>query len=72
VIDFAACDIGASLRALEQQAVTWRNEGLIDPISDLAGKAIYVYHGTLDPLVLRPHERRSLRQPWWLAQAARP
>src|ERR1035441_6556424 len=48
VIDFATCDIGASLPALEQQAVTWSHEGLIDPVSDLAGKPIYVYHGTLD------------------------
>src|ERR1035441_5579287 len=51
VIDFATCDIGASLPALEQQAVTWSHEGLIDPVSDLAGKPIYVYHGTLDPIV---------------------
>ncbi len=51
VLDFATCDIGASLPALEQQAVTWSSEGLIDPISDLAGKPVYVYHGTLDPVV---------------------
>jgi poly(3-hydroxybutyrate) depolymerase len=51
VIDFATCDIGASLPALEQQAVTWSNEGLIDPTSNLAGKPVYVYHGTLDPVV---------------------
>ena len=51
VIDFATCDIGASLPTLEQQAVTWSHEGLIDPVSDLAGKPIYVYHGTLDPIV---------------------
>jgi poly(3-hydroxybutyrate) depolymerase len=51
VIDFATCDIGASLPALEQQAVTWSHEGLIDPVSDLAGKPIYVYHGILDPIV---------------------
>ena len=30
VIDFATCDIGASLPTLEQQAVTWSHEGLID------------------------------------------
>jgi poly(3-hydroxybutyrate) depolymerase len=51
VIGFESCDIGASLPTLEQQAVTWSSEGLIDPISDLAGKPIYVYHGTLDPIV---------------------
>ena len=51
VIEFATCDIGASLPALEQQAVTWSSQGLIDPISDLAGKPVYVYHGTLDPVV---------------------
>jgi poly(3-hydroxybutyrate) depolymerase len=51
VIDFATCDIGASLPALERQAVTWSNQGLIDPTSNLAGKPIYVYHGTLDPVV---------------------
>ena len=46
VIDFATCDIGASLPALEQQAVTWSAAGLIDPVSNLAGKPVYVYHGT--------------------------
>ena len=51
VIDFATCDIGASLPTLEQQAITWSNKGLIDPVSNLAGKPIYVYHGTLDPIV---------------------
>jgi len=51
VIDFATCDIGASLPVLEQQAVTWSADGLIDPVSDLAGKPVYIYHGTLDPIV---------------------
>jgi len=51
VIDFATCDVGASLPALEQQAVTWSGKGLIDPVADLAGKPIYVYHGILDPVV---------------------
>jgi poly(3-hydroxybutyrate) depolymerase len=51
VTDFASCDIGASLPALEKQAVTWSARGLIDPVSDLAGKPVYVYHGTLDPVV---------------------
>lgn len=51
VIDFATCDIGAGLPALEQQTVAWSAMGLIDPISNLAGKPVYVYHGTLDPIV---------------------
>jgi hypothetical protein len=51
VIDFATCDIGGSLPTLERQAVTWSDEGLIDPIGNLAGKPIYVYHGLLDPVV---------------------
>ncbi len=51
VIDFATCDVGASLPALEQQAVTWAAQGKIDPVSNLVGKPIYVYHGTLDPVV---------------------
>jgi poly(3-hydroxybutyrate) depolymerase len=51
VIDFATCDVGASLPALEQEAVTWSAEGLIDPVSNLSGKPVYVYHGLLDPIV---------------------
>ena len=51
VTGFATCDIGASLPALEQQAVTWPAGGLIDPVTNLAGKPVYVYHGTLDPVV---------------------
>lgn len=51
VIDFATCDVGASLPTLEQEAVTWSAEGLIDPISNLAGRPVYVYHGLLDPIV---------------------
>ena len=51
VIEFATCDIGASLPALEQQAVTWSDDGLIDPVSNLARKPVYVYHGLLDPVV---------------------
>jgi poly(3-hydroxybutyrate) depolymerase len=51
VIDFATCDIGASLPVLEQQAVTWAAQGEIDPVSGLAGKPVYVYHGVLDPVV---------------------
>jgi poly(3-hydroxybutyrate) depolymerase len=51
VIEFATCDIGASLPVLEQQAVTWSKGGLIDPVADLAAKPVFVYHGTLDPVV---------------------
>ena len=51
VIEFATCDIGASLPVLEQEAVIWARERRIDPVPDLAGKPIYVYHGTLDPVV---------------------
>jgi poly(3-hydroxybutyrate) depolymerase len=51
VIDFATCDIGGSLPALEQQAVAWSDQSLIDPVSNLAGKPVYVYHGLLDPVV---------------------
>ena len=51
VIKFETCDIEASLPALEQQAVTWSSQGRIDPVSDLAGKPVYVYHGALDPVI---------------------
>jgi poly(3-hydroxybutyrate) depolymerase len=51
VIDFATCDVGGSLATLEQQAITWSDEGLIDPLNNLAGKPVYVYHGLLDPVV---------------------
>jgi poly(3-hydroxybutyrate) depolymerase len=51
VTDFETCDIGASLPALEKQAVTWAAQGQIDPVSNLASKPVYVYHGTLDPVV---------------------
>jgi hypothetical protein len=51
VIGFASCDVGASLPVLEQQAVTWADQGLIDPVGNLAGKHVYVYHGALDPVV---------------------
>ena len=51
VIDFATCDVGASLPTLEQEAEAWSAEGLIDPVSNLAGKPVYVYHGVLDPVV---------------------
>jgi len=51
VIDFATCDVGARLPVLEQQAITWAAQGKIDPVADLAGKPVYVYHGLLDPVV---------------------
>jgi poly(3-hydroxybutyrate) depolymerase len=51
VIDFATCDVGASLPVLEQQAVSWAGQGKIDPVANLAGKRAYVYHGVLDPVV---------------------
>jgi len=51
VIDFATCNVGGSLATLEQQAITWSDEGLIDPLNNLAGKPVYVYHGLLDPVV---------------------
>ena len=49
VIDFATCDIGASLPALEQQAVTWSNEGQIDPISDPEGRDAHPLAGQRQP-----------------------
>lgn len=50
----SACGDGTApdnLPALEQQAVTWSDQGQIDPISNLAGKPVYAYHGTADPVV---------------------
>lgn len=49
--NFAACGVGTSLSTLEQQALVWSQQGLIDPIGNLAGKSIYAYHGTLDPII---------------------
>jgi poly(3-hydroxybutyrate) depolymerase len=51
VIGFEACDLSIGLPVLEQQAVTWANHGQIDPVSNLQGKPVYTYHGTLDPVV---------------------
>ena len=51
VIDFETCDLGISDSQLEAQAKTWASQGLIDPLSNLHGKPVYVYHGTLDPVV---------------------
>ncbi|HSZ40225.1 MAG TPA: PHB depolymerase family esterase [Trebonia sp.] len=51
VTDFETCDLGVSDPQLEAQAETWASQGLIDPVSGLAGKPVYVYHGTLDPVI---------------------
>jgi poly(3-hydroxybutyrate) depolymerase len=51
IVGFEACDLGIGLPALEQQAVNWAQQGKIDPVADLAGKPVYTYHGTLDPVV---------------------
>jgi hypothetical protein len=50
-IEFETCDLGLGVSGLEQQAETWAAQGKIDPVSDLAGKPVYTYHGTLDPVV---------------------
>jgi poly(3-hydroxybutyrate) depolymerase len=51
IIKLVACDLGIGLPTLEQQAITWDQEGLIDPVANLQSKPIYTYHGTLDPVV---------------------
>ncbi|MGV9270627.1 extracellular catalytic domain type 2 short-chain-length polyhydroxyalkanoate depolymerase [Kitasatospora sp. NPDC003701] len=51
VVDAAVCLVGHGLPELEQQAVDWSDQGRIDPVGNLAGKPVYVYHGRLDPLV---------------------
>ena len=51
VIDFATCDLGISDAQLEAQAGTWAAQGRIDPLANLRGKPVYVYHGLLDPVV---------------------
>lgn len=51
VIGFEACDLGIGVTTLEDQAVTWADQGRIDPVSDLRNKPVYTYHGTLDPVV---------------------
>ena len=51
VISYESCDLGLGLPTLEQQAVTWAGQGKIDPVSNLANKPVYTYHGTLDPVV---------------------
>lgn len=51
VIDFASCDLGIGTGGLERQAQAWASQGLIDPMTDLSGKPVYVYHGVVDPVV---------------------
>jgi poly(3-hydroxybutyrate) depolymerase len=36
---------------LEQTAANWSSQGLIDPVANLAGDPVYVYHGTNDSTV---------------------
>ncbi|MER8186022.1 PHB depolymerase family esterase [Kitasatospora sp. NPDC094015] len=51
VVDAALCLVGHGLPDLEQQTVDWARQGRIDPVANLAGKPVYVYHGRLDPVV---------------------
>lgn len=51
IVDFETCDLGISTPQLESQAETWARQGLIDPLSNLQNKPVYVYHGELDPIV---------------------
>ncbi|GAA3060393.1 extracellular catalytic domain type 2 short-chain-length polyhydroxyalkanoate depolymerase [Streptomyces glomeratus] len=51
VIKFVTCDLGLGADDLERQARGWAAEGRIDPLSNLAGKPVYTYHGYLDPVV---------------------
>jgi poly(3-hydroxybutyrate) depolymerase len=51
VVGFQDCNLGIGLPALEQQAVSWAQQGLIDPVADLRDKPVYTYHGTLDPVI---------------------
>jgi len=39
---------------LEATTAKWSSQGLIDPTSDLAGKPVYEWHGTLDTVVAAP------------------
>ncbi|MFJ2379249.1 aldo/keto reductase [Streptomyces sp. NPDC087769] len=43
--------ISTDPEGIEQIARRWSAEGRIDPVSNLAGKPVYTYHGTKDPLV---------------------
>ncbi|MGW7824766.1 extracellular catalytic domain type 2 short-chain-length polyhydroxyalkanoate depolymerase [Streptomyces puniciscabiei] len=51
VVDLVTCDLGLGVGQLEKQAADWSAEGRIDPVSNLAGKPVYTYHGYLDPVV---------------------
>ncbi|GAB1639777.1 poly(3-hydroxybutyrate) depolymerase [Krasilnikovia sp. MM14-A1259] len=44
---------GLDVTALEDTAGRWGAEGKIDPLGNLARIPVYVYHGTLDPLISR-------------------
>ncbi|MFG2825550.1 hypothetical protein ACGFX4_39750 [Kitasatospora sp. NPDC048365] len=51
VVDAAVCLTGHGVPDLERQAAAWSAGGHIDPVANLAGKPVYVYHGRLDPVV---------------------
>src|SRR4029453_12899998 len=42
------------LPKLEQTASTWSSHGRIDPVGNLGGDPVYVYHGTNDSTVRAP------------------
>ncbi len=48
--DLTGLDVGE----LADTATRWSDAGKIDPVSNLAGKPVYTYHGKLDPLVSIP------------------
>ncbi|MEV0688180.1 PHB depolymerase family esterase [Nocardia sp. NPDC050378] len=52
VVETVSCVLGdTGLSGLQEQARTWSEQGLIDPITHLTGKPVYAYHGTRDPIV---------------------
>lgn len=54
VVGLIACGTGlisTDPEGIEQIVRRWSAEGRIDPSSNLAGKPVYTYHGTKDPLV---------------------
>ncbi|MFG3243780.1 hypothetical protein [Streptomyces sp. NPDC048157] len=54
VVGLIACGTGlisTDPEGIEQIVRRWSAEGRIDPASNLAGKPVYTYHGTKDPLV---------------------
>jgi poly(3-hydroxybutyrate) depolymerase len=54
VTGLIACGTGlisTDPEGIEQIARRWSAEGKIDPVSNLAGKPVWTYHGTKDPLV---------------------